>query len=224
MNLSFYYGSDSFRVKEVVEKKIASFLLKNKDGLVEKLDFEREDGLAQAENILKTRSFFSEPKLAVFGHTFDSGLVTSAISENPDSAIIFYEYLPAKDLQKKDSQLFKFLSQEAKEAKEFESLHGVALEKWALAKITQAGLKIKTHVLKKLVSEVALQERLAQEIDKITCYLNYHGRDEIDLKTIEKLVKPKTTSNNFALIDAIGTRDLKKAITFLNQALLGGSE
>ncbi|TSC74805.1 MAG: DNA polymerase III subunit delta [Parcubacteria group bacterium Gr01-1014_44] len=201
MNLTFYYGADSFRIKEAMEKKIASFLAKNNNGVVEKLDFEAENCLEDVENILKRRSFFNEPEL-----------------------VMVYAYFPAKDLQKKDEKLFKFLSKEAKEIKEFESLRGAGLEKWALEKITQAGFTIKTPVLKKLVFRIISQGQLSQEIEKLVAYQSYHGKKEIEDKTIDILVKTEAAVNNFALIDALGTRDTKKAVTFLNQALSEGSE
>lgn len=197
--ICFYYGVDNFRVREAMEKKIASFLVKNKDGRVERLDFEKENCLEEVENILKRRSFFNEPEL-----------------------IIVYAYLSAKDLPKKNKKFFDFLNKKAEEVKEFESIKGSALEKWALNKITEAGFAIKTPVLKKLVFRTVSQEKMAQEIEKLMAYQSYHGRLEISDKTVEDLIKSETAVNNFALIDAIGARDTKKAVVFLNQALNEG--
>lgn len=200
--LYFYYGIDSFRVKEATKKKIASFVAENENGLVEKLDFEKENCLEEIDHILKRRSFFDEPEL-----------------------IMVYAYLSGKDLQKKNSPLFKFLSKNAEESKEFESIKGASLEKWALEKITGAGFKINLPVLKKLISAGLSQERLAQEIEKLMAYQSFHGQQEIDNQSLSKLIQgPPLYVGNFALIDALGARDLKKSVVFLNQALGEGAE
>ena len=202
MSLIFYYGADSFRVREAMEKKIAVFLAKNKNGIVEKLDFEKENCQEEVGHVLKRRSFFDEPRL-----------------------VITYACLPAKDLQKKNELLFKFLNKEAEEIKELGSIKGSALEKWALEKIIQAGFKIKTPVLKKLIFHTVSQERLSQEMEKLFAYQSYHGQREIDEKAVSQLVQgPTLYVDNFALIDAIGARDIKKAVICLNQTLTGGTE
>jgi len=202
VSISFYYGLDNFRIKEAIDKKIASFVAKNKDGLVERLDFEKENCLEDVENILKRRSLFDEPEL-----------------------IIVYASLSDKDLSKKNQKLFDFLTKIAEEKKEFSSIKGATLEKWALEKIMQAGFKIKTPVLKKLVSSVGEQGKLAQEIEKLIAYQSYHGRREIDEKSIWQLIQGSTLYvDNFALIDALGNRDIKRAVIFLNQDLEKGSD
>ena len=173
----------------------------NKEGIVEKLDFEKENCSKEVENILKRRSFFDEPEL-----------------------LIVYAYLSGKDLQKKNGNFFKFLSKEAQETKEFESIRGTTLEKWALEKITQAGFMIKGLTLKKLISRVVSQEQLSQEIEKLIAFQSYHKKKEIEDQAIENLVKADVVINNFALIDAVGARDIKKAVIFLNQTLLEGNE
>lgn len=209
MNIVFYYGTDSFRVREAMEKKIVDFRVENKEGVVEKLDFEKGDDcrgqssrLEEVENILKRRSFFDEPEL-----------------------LVVYACLSAKDLQKKDDKLFKFLNKKAEEIKEFESIKGSALEKWALEKVIQTGFSIKLPVLKKLLSRVVLQEQLGQEIEKLMAFQNFHQKNEIDNQAVEILVKSLDLEvGNFVLIDAIGARDIKKAVTFLNQTLSEGTE
>lgn len=201
MSLVFYYGTDNFRVREAIKKKVASFVVENKEGRMEKLDFEKENCLQEVEHLLKRRSFFNEPEL-----------------------ILVYAYLFAKDLPKKNENLFKFLKKEAEEVKEFESLKGAALEKWALEKITLAGFKIKSPLLKKLVLEATSQEKLNQEINKLMAYLSHHGKSEIDQQTANLLIETKEVLSNFALIDALGARDLKKSVIFLNQALGEGAE
>src|SRR3989344_8396966 len=201
MSLIFYYGADSFRVREAMEKKIAVFLAKNKNGIVEKLDFEKENCQEEVGHVLKRRSFFDEPRL-----------------------VITYACLPAKDLQKKNELLFKFLNKEAEKIKELGSIKGSALEKWALEKIIQAGFKIKLSVLKKLTSFGLSQAELNQEIEKILAYESFHSRQEIESKTVDQFIKSEQLINNFALIDAIGARDIKKAVICLNQTLTGGTE
>src|SRR3989344_2496204 len=196
MSFALYYGTDSFRVKEAVEKKAASFLAKHKDGLVERLDFEKENCLEEVENIFKRRSFFNEPEL-----------------------IIVYAHLSAKDLPKKNKKLFEFLTKKAEETKEFESIKGSALEKWTLEKITQAGFSIKLPTLKKLILRVVSQGQLFQEIDKLIAYQSYHGQREItDQALVIHLPGWTWKVDNFALIDAIGSRDIKKSVTLLNLA------
>lgn len=136
--LYFYYGSDFFRAKEAIDKKIASFLAKNPDGLVEKFNFDgdSQDRLEDLRHILKRRSLFDQPEL-----------------------IMAYAFYPASELEKKDKKLLSFLKKEAEEIKEFE---------------------------KKVSSEKRL--------------------------------------DRFALIDAIGTKDIRKAIISLNQALEEGED
>ena len=191
------------------------------------MDFEKEDCSDRLQIILKTNSFFSEPKLTIIGHSF--GRLNAKVIHTQGwtlrDNLIFYENLSIKDLEKKDKELFKFLNKEAKEIKEFENLKGSGLEKWALEKITEAGFSIKSLVLKKLIIRVVSQEQLSQEIDKLIAYQSYHHRKEIDDKTVIKLTQgPTLRVDNFALIDAIGARDIKKAITFLNKTLTDGTE
>ncbi len=138
MSLVFYCGADFFKTKEAIDKKVAAFLDENKNGLVEKFDFDGDDRLRVLKDILKRRSLFDQLEL-----------------------VLVYGYFSAADLQKKNKELFNFLKKEAEEVKELE---------------------------------------------------------------IKKQDPLKKKSDDFALIDAIGNRDIKKAVVFLNQALNDGQE
>lgn len=233
--IEFFHGRELFPVKEAVQKETAVFLSANKSAFVQKFNLEDESQLESFINTLKSKSFFLEEKLIIATKIFFSNKVAEEVygeikkywtSSDRDLNFIFYEQGSATELQKKGQQFFGFLVKNSGNYKEIFAPKGIQLEKWLTEKFKTAGFKIKTPVLRKLVSSVLSQEKLNQEVNKLIAYKNFEKKsEEVSSDDMDRLVVPDNIIfNNFSLTDALAEKNKAKAIRFLNQYLSDGGD
>lgn len=121
---------------------------------------------------------------------------------------------------------------------EFKLLEPYELKKWIKNEVESNGGTIDNMAIDKLIEYVGNDLwRLSNEIQKLISYCHsepYLGeesrdpsqaQDDIKVKDVELLVRPRVVSNVFDLIDAIGAQNIKKAQSELHKLLdSGGNE
>ncbi|HEY4484190.1 MAG TPA: DNA polymerase III subunit delta [Candidatus Paceibacterota bacterium] len=230
--INFFYGQESFSVKEAVKKKTADFLKLKPGLLVEKIDLDKEEGIKPLKDAVETRSIFNENKLIVANGLFansqtrkDALETLKEYQKEPEKnlSFLFYECSSGLELNKKDKNLFNFLSQNAPKSAEILPLKNTALEKWCIEEFAKGKIKIQTPVVKKFLALVSYSHEWAKnEVAKLTAYKNFAGQNtnkEIKEADLDKIVTPELAFNNFDLTDAIASKNHRKAILLLDQYL-----
>src|SRR3989344_1999917 len=230
--INFFYGQESFSVKEAVKKKTADFLKLKPGLLVEKIDLDKEEGIKPLKDAVETRSIFNENKLIVANGLFansqtrkDALETLKEYQKEPEKnlSFLFYECSSGLELNKKDKNLFNFLSQNAPKSAEILPLKNTALEKWCIEEFAKGKIKIQTPVVKKFLALVSYSHEWAKnEVAKLTAYKNFAGQNtnkEIKEADLDKIVIPELALNNFDLTDAMASKNHRKAILLLDQYL-----
>ncbi|MBI2057657.1 MAG: DNA polymerase III subunit delta [Candidatus Yanofskybacteria bacterium] len=233
----FFYGQENFSVKEAVKKKTADFLKTAPGLIIEKIDLNQEEGIKSLKDALETRSIFNEGKLILANALFVNSRTQEAVLEilkkyfkNPEKnfCLILYEYSSGLELNKKGKALFRFLSQNAPKSKEILPLKDSALEKWCIEEFGNAGLKIQTPTVRKLIFLTSQsQEKTKNEIAKLIAYKNFDSQSknkEVGEADLDKIVTPEVVLNNFDLTDAMASKNHRKAILLLDQYLSEGED
>ncbi len=235
----FFYGADSFRIRQKVNSVIAGYQAKHKSGLnFAKFDFGEAETLDKLKNFLDSSSMFAEKKLAVVDNLFISGK-----NEQED----FLEYLNKNDILKSESsflvvaqelaltedkkskqkyilknsqELFKALTGKAVKVEEFDYLTGAKLEAWIKKEVERTGAKIEVGAIKKMAAFVGADLwQMKNEIDKLAAFA---GDKTIDEAMVDEFVKTKIDNDIFKTIDALANRNKQAALTLLHRHLAEG--
>jgi len=242
--LLFLYGEDSFRSWEKVKVIKNKFLSKDKIGSgLSVVDFEEEDGGNKLSEVAGAQGLFSLKRLIIIKNLILSGnsddqqealnfLKTDKknLHASQDIVLVFWE----KELPGKKSKLFKFLLTNSKK-QNFEKLTGAKLSFWVLNKIQDSGGKISREALNKLIAYVGNDLlQMNNEIEKLvnyTCYPEQAKRVEgsrmnniITETDIDLLVKSKIEANIFETIDALASKNKKRALELLHNQMEKGDD
>ena len=212
--ITFLYGLDIYRSRQELRR-----LIQEKKSNSDYLDFIRIDindkGIDFFEEISKSInsiSMFDNNKLIVIENifSFDKEAQEEFIEKlkNFDKDLIVWDEKP--DLRTK---LFKFLEPNSKK---FDLLKGSELRNW----IKDYSKDIESSAIDLLIEYVGSDLwRMSNEIDKL---LNYTKK--IERKDVELLVKPEFDLNIFNMVDALGDKDKKKAISLFKKHLDKGED
>ncbi|MFH2013444.1 MAG: DNA polymerase III subunit delta [Patescibacteria group bacterium] len=212
--ITFLYGPDIYRSRQELRR-----LIQEKKSNSDWLDFIRIDindkGIDFFEEISKSInsiSMFDNNKLIVIENifSFDKEAQEEFIEKlkDFDKDLIVWDEKP--DLRTK---LFKFLEPNSKK---FDLLKGSELRNW----IKDYSKDIESSAIDLLIEYVGSDLwRMSNEIDKL---LNYTKK--IERKDVELLVKPEFDLNIFNMVDALGDKDKKKAISLFKKHLDKGED
>lgn len=216
----FLYGEDDFRAKQ----KLAEIRSKFTDDSLgdtnistfegESIDIEKIDQAVQSIPFLVSR------KLVIIKNIFSEknkdiqSKLTTYIDKVPKTTIlVFFE----QETIDKRSGLFKKLIKIAK-SKEFTKLEIPQAKAWVRRTVETREGKIDFQAVDKLILATGVDLwRLDNEINKLLAY-NKNIRPE----NIDKLIKAQVNANIFSLIDAIGQKNLKRAVQELRQLIVTG--
>jgi len=169
-------------------------------------------------------SMFEEKKLLILYNLFSAKafkekfLKKAESYEKSQDIMVIYE---KNKILKKDS-LFIFLKKHA-QAQEFNPLQGISLKKWARGEAEGLGSRIEDEALALLSDYV--QDDLWQMANEVAKLSNFKEKGKaIKERDVELLVKPKIEPDIFKTIDAIASRDKKKALRLLKNHLNRGDE
>jgi DNA polymerase-3 subunit delta len=217
----FLYGPDTYRSSQKLKELTEGYKKIHKSGLnlrvldVGSLNFQdfedeiRQTSMFKEKKLTVLTSIFSNPE---FGKEFSKKGKAFVKSEN---IVIFYEEGEAK----KKNSLFTFLKKHSK-FQEFNKLEGQRLKKWTEKEFQKLGAQIEDGALNKLVVFAGDSLwRMANEIRKL---VSFKDGKEISVRDVELLVRPDIDSDIFRTIDAIASRDKKRALKLLKDHLNKG--
>jgi DNA polymerase III delta subunit len=215
----FIYGEDTFRLKQKVremkEKYISASLgdtnLAVLDGKTTKGDdiirqalaypFLAKSRLVIVENLLLEGKKDEQEKIGIF------------LEKVPESTVLVFVESGVPD---KRTSLYKKLAK--LKTQEFKSLDENGIKTWIQEEVLKHHGEISSAATDKLYEYVGADLwRLGNEIQKLTTY-----NSEITPETVALLVKTQIQSDIFVLIDAIASRNSKKALKELHQLLDNG--
>ena len=227
----FLYGEDNFRSWEKVSAIKNKFLRKDKIGSgLTIIDFREDNEKNKLSEIVSAQALFSSKRLIII-----KNLILSGISSDQQEVLSFLE--PGKKnlqasqnivlvfwengLPRKNNKLFKFLLASSKN-QNFEKLTGNKLSAWTLKRIQDLGGKISPEALNKLIVYIGNDLlQINNEANKLTSYAQGKVIAETD---IDLLVKSKIEANIFETIDALASKDKKKALELLHNQLGKGDD
>ncbi len=217
----FLYGPDTYRSRQKLGEIVNSYKEIHKSGL--NLIF-LQGGSLKFQNFkdnTRQSSMFKEKKLIVVTEVFsNSDFKKSFLKEgktfvDSENIIIFYEEKKplAKDL------LLVFLKKHGK-SQEFKMIAGQKLKNWTKKEFKKLKTEIEDRALDKLIEFVGGNLwRMANEIKKLSDFKN---RGKVSMKDIALLVKPKIESDIFKTIDAIASKDKRRALKLINSHIEKG--
>lgn len=235
----FFYGEDSYRIRQKISSVIAGYQAKHKSGLnFGRFDFSREGEWDKFKNFIDSFSMFAEKKLAVL-----DGVLNTKKSEAQNK---FLEFLEASDIAK-DQERFVVIGQELRRAEEkkgggyvlgeakelfkkltaknvsfqeFENLSGAKLEAWIRKEIESRGGKFEAQAVRALADYVGSDlYRMSNEIDKL---ISFKAGQTVLAADVEIQVKAKLENDIFKTVDALAARRGSQAIKLLHQHLEEG--
>lgn len=235
----FFYGADSYRIRQKVNSVIERYRAKHKSGLnFSRFDLGEPEEFGKLKNFLDFYSMFAEKKLAIAENLFDAGkdiqekflelLQNSNVIKSDENFLVVPQELALNNDKKKkqkyvlknNADLFKIFIGENVKTEEFDPLSGIKLEAWIKKEVELAGAKIDVGAVKKLAAFVGADLwQIKNEIDKLAAFANGGAISEA---TINELVKPKIASDIFKTVDALASRNKQIALTLLHRHLAEG--
>lgn len=222
--LKLIYGQDEYRAKKRLDEIIAEFLIIDPD----KMNLEQIDGAdltyGTFDRAISTMPFLADRRMIVISNLLtknkDSDLKSKVaerlgkISDYCD--LIFFE---RGDPDRRIS-LFKKLS---KNAEQFGPLAGPELDRYITESVNGAGSGIEYSAVSALSSGIGPDlNRLENEIKKLILYAKSHSKDKITEEDVSELVESDTNSNVFHFVEALSSKNSKKAPEHLYNLILSG--
>jgi DNA polymerase-3 subunit delta len=223
-NLYLFYGSEEILIREIVNFIRKTLVKKEVDemnySLVEGKDEELEDIIALAE----TMPFFSQKRVVVIRDFLslivdrDSEKTFTDFIENLPSHICMILISSTVDKRKK---IYKSIEKKGI-VTEFQPLKGNALIRWIEERFSHEGKKIDKRTALFLANTFNRNlEELDSEIKKAITYVG-DEKEFIKQDDILPILRKTLENNVFLLIDALGQKDFRRAISILNDMLKEG--
>ncbi len=217
----FLCGQDTYRSKQKLNEIAEHYQKIHKSGL-SLICFEKEDlNFQDFKNVLDSSSIFKEKKLIILKEIFSNPTFKEEFLKEKESLaktgdiILIYE---KKTIQAKDS-LFRFLKKNS-ELQEFEFLEGEQLKDWIKKEFLKYKTRIEPQALEKLIEFVGNDLwQMANEIKKL---VSYKSGQKIKKEEVELLVRPKIETDIFKTVDAIASKNKKRALELLRAHLRKG--
>lgn len=216
----FLYGPDTYRSSQKLNEIIGCYKKIHKSGLnLKYFDF-KKDSFEDFRDAFKSRSMFAEKKLMILRNVFSNSNLEEKFEEwveklfQSKEVIVFYE----EKVDEKKS-LFKVLKKYAK-CQSFKLLKEKNLKNWVRREFKKYSTKIDGAALSLLLEFVG--NNLWQMANEIKKLVNYKNKNKIEIKDIKTLVRPKIETDIFKTIDAIATKNKKRALLFIKKHLEKG--
>ena len=202
------YGTESYLKKLYRDKLVVAIL----GGTDDEMNYAHFDGkgidVSNVIGIAETLPFFKEKRVIVIEN---SGLFKSAndladyLKGMPDTThIIFVE----DDIDKRN-KLFKAVK-DIGNISEMNGMDEQNMKLWAASILQKDRKKVTSDTLTYLFNKIGMDmENVQTELEKLVCYA--YDRDVITINDIEEVCTTQITSKIFAMIDAIGMKQSKKA-------------
>lgn len=227
----FLHGPDTYRSRQKLNEIIEHYKKIHKSGLnLRYLDRENLNFI-DFKSEMETSSMLGEKKLIVLKDIFvnkdfqEEFLKQREKFVNSDNIILIYE----KKKIDENAPFFKFLKGHSK-SQEFELLEGQKLKNWVVKKFGKYQVQIDPKAIDEIINFVGNNLwQMESEIKKLVNYKNgpaaakaSAGKQKIEVKDVELLVRPKIETDIFKTIDAISEKKKSRALALLHQHLEKG--
>lgn len=236
----FFYGADTFRLKQKINSVSAQYKAKHKSGLnFDRFDFLQAESFDRLKAFLDAYSMFDEKKLALVENLLGStaevqksvvGYLEKNALKNPDIFVMIAQELKLNEERKKTGKyvlgkkeaedFFKKLVAKAEGSEEFDLLVGAKLENWIKKEVEKNNGRAESEAVKKLALFVGSD--LWQMQSEISKLLSYKNGEPITEKDVDVLVGAKSTSDIFGAVDALSLRQKNSAFKLLHRQLAQG--
>ncbi|MCH7759175.1 DNA polymerase III subunit delta [Patescibacteria group bacterium] len=145
-------------------------------------------------------------------------------TDKTSNIFIFWEpEIKLKELTQIQLKLYQLLIK-TKYVQEFKPLTQIQLKNWVEKEVEKNGAKIENQAIK-LLTEIYDSNLFAikNELDKLVARQN-DGRSIISVQDLKNIIFNKTEQNIWQLIDAIGQKNKKLAISLLSDQLKNGAK
>jgi DNA polymerase-3 subunit delta len=217
----FLYGQDNYRSKKKLKELVEHYKKIHKTGLSLKYIEAGKLSFRDLEDELKQVSIFKEKKLLVLMNIFSNTEFKKIFIKkgkkfiDSENTLLFYEL---DKIDKRDA-LGKFLNKHAK-SQEFQLLEGLKLRDWLKKEFQERKSKIREQALDKFIALV--ENNPWQMINEAQKLAHFKNGKEIEVRDVELLIRPKITIDIFKTIEAIASKDKKKALKLLRNHLKKG--
>ena len=217
----FLYGLDTYRSRQKLQEITADYKKTYPRGLSLKYFDCQNSNFQDFQDEIKQCAMFKENKLIVLENAFANAEFKIKFLENFEKCknikdvIIFYasENIPDKD------PLFDALRKDGK-SQEFKLLTGQGLRIWARKEFKKYQNQISENALEKMAEFIG--NDLWRFSNEITQLVNYKAGQDIEVKDVELLVKPRIETDIFETINAIASRNKKQAFFLIRKHLEKG--
>lgn len=215
------YGQDTYRSHRKLDEIVKHYKEIHKGGINLKFLEGKNLKFENFKDEFQQNSIFIEKKFFIVKSVFSNREFKEKFLENvknfinSNNLILFYE----EDEISQDDLFFKLIKKIGK-VQEFKPLNEEKLKVWAKREIEGRGGKIELQALEKLIEFIGNDLwQLSNEIEKL---INYKNNKIIQTKDIELLVKPKIEVDIFKTIDAISSKNKRRALQLLHKHLKKG--
>lgn len=235
----FFYGVDSYRLRQKTSNIIEGYQTKHKSGLnFGRFDFNEPDVLEKFKNFFDSYSMFAEKKLAIAENllvapkdtqeSFAAYLKAGDLVKTQEKFLVVAQELAQNEerkskqkyILKTGAELFKILTGKGINAEEFDWLGGAKLEAWIKKEAEALGAKIEIGAVRKLAVFVGADLwQMKNELAKLAAFASDKTISEA---MVEELVKAKMESDIFKTIDALANRNKQAALALLHRHLAQG--
>lgn len=229
----FFYGEDSFRLKQKIQELKKRFLEKDTAGsglsvfdFAEKAEARKIISTFGTANLLSPKRFVIVENIISDGQKSDQDEMleylrtNKTLVKNDDVVVVFCE----NGQPRKNSTFYKFLEKKESGIKvqKFEKLTGSKLSEWIMRRINE--LDEKSGIAKDALGNLILfvgsdTGKLEMEMQKL---VNYASGRVIETTDVRLLVKAYVDNNIFQTIDALANGDKKKALGLLHRHIEDG--
>jgi len=217
----FLYGPDTFRSRQKINEIIINYRKAHPSGLSLKYFEGRHLSIKKLKDELRQTTMFKEKKLLVLNDVFSNAQLKKELLKekefltNIKHILVFYE---PGEITKKNA-LFSFLKKKGR-CQEFKPLKGSSLQNWIKKETENLGAAIEQKALNKLVDYVG--NDLWQMMNEIRKLTSFKAQGTISAKDVELLVRPKIESHIFQTIDALVSKNKKRALKLIKNHLIKG--
>jgi len=216
----FLYGPDTYSSKQKLNEIIDHYKKIHKSGLSLKFFDFKKDSFEDFRDAFKSFTMFKEKKLMVLENVLLNPKIENdflkflkELSKSKEIILIYEEEVDER------KSLFKHLKKENK-SQRFELLEGVFLKNWVKEELQKYSAKIDKSALDLLLGYVG--NDLWQMSNEIKKLVNFSKEKEIQKRDVELLVKPKIEVDIFKTIDAIASKNKRKALSLVKEHLEKG--
>lgn len=235
----FFYGEDSYRLRQKINSIIGGYQAKHKSGLnFGRFDLSREGEWDKFKNFIDSFSMFAEKKLAVLDgvlnvkkseaqNKFLEFLEKSDIIKDRERFVVIGQELRRAEEKKgggyvlgEGRDLFKKLTAKNISSQEFGILSGRKLEAWIKKEIEHRGGHFEAEAVSRLAAYVGSDLwQMNNEIDKL---ISFKAGKTVLVSDVDMLVKARLENDIFKTVDALAARRGNLAIKLLHQHLAEG--